>query len=120
MSHSWLDSVPNNPPQHHARRTTAVRESSDGALVTGQTRSCASPQKSPSPHERVMQDYRNQVASNEKLPDRLSYERFVNWTFAFSRRPYRSISQWSPLQDSQPYPSRATGTCGWAEDFVSQ
>ncbi|KAL3220644.1 hypothetical protein MRX96_050315 [Rhipicephalus microplus] len=63
MSHSWLDSVPTDPPQHHARRPTVVRESSDTALVTGQTRSCASPQKPLSPHERVTQDYRNKVAS---------------------------------------------------------
>lgn len=62
-SHSWLDSVPTDPPQHHARRPTVVRESSDTALVTGQTRSCASPQKPPSPHERVTQDYRNKVSS---------------------------------------------------------
>ncbi|KAL3198653.1 hypothetical protein MRX96_044359, partial [Rhipicephalus microplus] len=62
-SHSWLDGVPTDPPQHHARRPTVVRESSDTALVTVQTRSCASPQKPPSPHERVTQDYRNKVAS---------------------------------------------------------
>ncbi|KAL3225162.1 hypothetical protein MRX96_049336 [Rhipicephalus microplus] len=63
MSHSWLDSVPNNPHKHQARRPTVVRESSEPALVTGQTRSCASPQMSPSPHDQVTQDYHNKAAS---------------------------------------------------------
>ncbi|KAH7938603.1 hypothetical protein HPB51_028877 [Rhipicephalus microplus] len=84
-SHSWLDSVPTDPPQHHARRPTVVRESSDTALVTGQTRSCASPQKPPSPHERVTLDYRNKVSSKSCPTD--------SATRGLVRNPPRTVAE---------------------------
>ncbi|KAL3201233.1 hypothetical protein MRX96_012720 [Rhipicephalus microplus] len=116
MSHSWLESVPNDPPQHDAKRPTVVCESSDPALAICQTRSCGSPQKPPSPHERVTRDCRSKAASKNCPTD--SAKRGSSTGPSHSAKDL--TGQRAPLQASQPYPSRATGTYRLTTDFVSR